>query len=227
MHFRALATDYDGTIAHHGAVDTATIDALCAFKNSGRKVLLVTGREMHDLRSVFSEIPLFDRIVAENGGVLYNPEKNEERLLAPAPPETFIDALREASVKSLSVGKVIVATQEVYLGVVEKAICECEVDLQIILNKGSLMVLPSGITKATGLRAACDDLGIEPSSVVAVGDAENDLVFFKACGYAAAVANALPEVKAAADITMVGDHGTGVRELIGQLLKREEALSKR
>ena len=223
MNFQALATDYDGTIAHNGTVDTATIDALCDFKNSGRKVLLVTGREMHDLKSVFSEAALFDLVVAENGAVLFNPANDEERALAPAPSEPFVEALRRAGVTSLSVGKVIVATQEVYLGVVEKAIRECGVDLQVILNKGSVMILPAGINKATGLRAACDDLGLELSGLVAVGDAENDLAFFEVCGYAAAVANALPEVKAAADMVTNADHGAGVRELIRQLLQPEKS----
>src|SRR5690348_7569662 len=120
MRFRALATDYDGTIAHHGMVDPATVDALCQLKESGRKLLLVTGRELPDLFNVFSEVDLFDRVVAENGALLYNPETEEQRALATPPPSGFADCLRRLGVKSLSVGRVILATQEIYSGVVEQ-----------------------------------------------------------------------------------------------------------
>src|SRR5436190_20800535 len=99
MQYLALATDYDGTIAHHGVVDPATLEALAEFKASGRKLVLVTGRELSDLFNVFSEPGIFDRIVGENGAVLYDPATQEKRLLAQAPPETFANRLRELGVK--------------------------------------------------------------------------------------------------------------------------------
>lgn len=55
---------------------------------------------------------------------------------------------------------------------------------------------------------------ISPHNVVGVGDAENDHSFMHACGCAAAVANALPMVKEAADICLSGDQGDGVIELV-------------
>ncbi len=45
MYFVALATDYDGTLAEDGVVAKTTLDALRLFKQSGRKLILVTGRE--------------------------------------------------------------------------------------------------------------------------------------------------------------------------------------
>src|SRR4051812_4525728 len=53
MRYLALATDYDGTIAHDGVVDDATLDALRRLRESGRRVLLVTGRELDELLGVF------------------------------------------------------------------------------------------------------------------------------------------------------------------------------
>ncbi len=60
MYFLALATDYDGTIAAEGVVDSATLSALAAFKKTGRRLVLVTGRELDDLKRVFSELHLFE-----------------------------------------------------------------------------------------------------------------------------------------------------------------------
>ena len=77
MRYMALAVDFDGTIAHDGLVAPATIDALRQVAASGRKLLLVTGRELDELLSIFPDITLFDRVVAENGALLYRPATGE------------------------------------------------------------------------------------------------------------------------------------------------------
>lgn len=220
MKFKALATDYDGTIAHHGAVDAATIEALEKFKEQGGKLMLVTGREIPDLLSVFSEPAIFDLIVAENGALLYWPMQQRERLLAEPPPRTFADKLREKGVKQLSVGRVIVAAMEIDQQLIQDSIEELKLDLRIIPNKGSLMVLPSGVHKGTGLAAGAEELGLHSTEIAAVGDAENDLTFFRAAGYSCAVANALEAVKSEANWLAPSGHGTGVAEFIDHLLSR-------
>src|SRR5215813_4465231 len=99
MRYMAVATDYDGTLARDGQVAPATLAALEALKASGRKTILTTGRHLDDLRRVFPKIDLFDRIVAENGAVLYDPASREETLLAEEPPAELLNALRRAGVK--------------------------------------------------------------------------------------------------------------------------------
>jgi HAD superfamily hydrolase (TIGR01484 family) len=218
MRYVALATDYDGTIAHHGHVDAVTIAALQRLRESGRKLLLVTGRELSDLLRVFPEAGIFDLIVAENGAFLLYPLSREVRMLASPPPQSFPQLLRQRGVNQLSVGRVIVATQEQYETVVRQTIAELGLDLQIILNKGSVMVLPYGVDKASGLRAALDELALPLDAVVGVGDAENDYAFLEICGCSVAVANALQSVKDRSTFTTASGHGTGVCELIEQLV---------
>src|SRR5688500_15617079 len=98
MRYLALCCDYDGTIAHHGAVGDATIGALERLVASGRHLVLVTGRELDDLHRVFPRLDLFERIVAENGALLYTPATREERLLADAPSPALVQALQERAV---------------------------------------------------------------------------------------------------------------------------------
>ncbi|HEX7837777.1 MAG TPA: hypothetical protein VF469_09955 [Kofleriaceae bacterium] len=43
-----LAADYDGTLAHHGWMDAAVWAALRRLRDSGRKAILVTGRELDE-----------------------------------------------------------------------------------------------------------------------------------------------------------------------------------
>ena len=73
MTYRIIATDYDGTLAHDGRVDAPTLDALREARGSGIRLVMVTGRELPDLFGTFEHADLFDRIVAENGALLYDP----------------------------------------------------------------------------------------------------------------------------------------------------------
>jgi HAD superfamily hydrolase (TIGR01484 family) len=104
MFFVALAVDYDGTVARNGRVDAATVAALEEIKKSGRKLILVTGRDLDDLQGVFPEIGIFNLVVAENGAVLFDPDTKKEELLAAAPAEKLIGYLQHRKVAPLSVG---------------------------------------------------------------------------------------------------------------------------
>jgi HAD superfamily hydrolase (TIGR01484 family) len=219
MRYLALACDYDGTLATHGQVDTNTIAALERVIASGRKLLLVTGRELHDLLKVFPRVDLFERVVAENGALLYRPQTREEKVLAEPPPAEFIEALRRRNVAPLSVGRSIVATWHPHETTVVEVIRELGLELQVIFNKGAVMVLPSGVNKGTGLMTALRELRLSPHNVVGVGDAENDHAFLSICECSVAVANALEPLKQRADIVTQGDHGAGAVELIEPLLK--------
>lgn len=217
MRYRALATDFDGTIAHDGVVDAATLEALTRARDAGLYLLLVTGRELPDLFNTFDHVPLFDRVVAENGALMYTPATGLVRQLAPPPPLPLLDRLLEDGVP-LSVGASIVATVEPHEHAVLAAIRDLGLEWHVIFNKGAVMVLPSGITKATGLAPALEDLAVAPEDTVAVGDAENDHAFLAMCGLKVAVSNALPALKALADVVTVGARGDGVTELIDALL---------
>ena len=219
MHYLALAADYDGTIAEHGSVSADTCNALRHLKDSGRRLLLLTGRELSDLKHAFPELAIFHRVVVENGAVVYDPTSGDERVLAQPPPAHFVERLMERGVEPISVGRSIVATWEPHETTVLSVIRELGLELQIIFNKGAVMVLPAGISKASGLQAALMEIDISPHNVVAVGDAENDHAFLRACGCAAAVANALPIIKEESDLVLSGDHGAGVRELTRRIIE--------
>jgi len=214
FHCSALATDYDGTLATHGTVDEATRSAMRRFRDSGRKVILVTGRRLVELAEVYPHFDDFDAIVAENGALLYWPKDQREELLAEPPPAEFVQLLVNADVRPLELGKVIVATMEPYHNVVLEAIRTLGLELHVIFNKGSVMILPSGINKATGLKRTLKVLGIPREQVAGVGDAENDHTLLDFCGLSAAVANALPALKERANIVLGGRHGEGVTELM-------------
>jgi len=218
MRYHALATDFDGTLVHNGNVTSNTIEALKKLVASGRQLVMVTGREIPDLKAVFSELNLFRWVVAENGGLLYDPATTKELVLGPAASEKLVSTLRDRGVQSISVGKSIIATWSPYEQIVLSAIRELGLELQVIFNKGAVMVLPAGVNKATGLEIALKEMKLSRHNVVGVGDAENDHSFLQIVEFSAAVSNALPGLQDAVDLILPLSHGEGVEFLIEQIL---------
>lgn len=218
MRYLCLTCDYDGTIARDGRVSPSTVEALKRVSMSGRKLVLATGRELDDLLAAFPEVSMFDRIVAENGALLYRPETKEQRLLAEAPSRKFVDELVKRGVSPLSVGQAIVATWHPNEATVLEVIRTLGLELQVIFNKDAVMILPSGVNKGTGVGVALEELGLSAHNVVGAGDAENDHAFLALCECSVAVANALPALKERADIVTSASHGAGVEELIEKIL---------
>src|ERR1043165_9682513 len=114
MRYHALACDYDGTIAWDGVVNAKTIAALEEVRKTGRTLILVTGREVDGLEQVFPRLDVFDRVVAENGALLYRPSTKEEKVLAEAPSKEFVQKRIAKGAERVSVGRVIVATWTPY-----------------------------------------------------------------------------------------------------------------
>jgi len=214
----ALASDYDGTLAHNGIVEDATIQAIERLIDSGRSLILVTGRELPDLQSAFPRLDLCQRVVAENGAVLFNPATREKRILARRPPQSFVHDLRGRGVPGISAGEVIISAGRSHETQIMEAIRDSGSDLRMIFNKESVMILPPGINKMTGLDAVLREVNLSPRNLVGVGDAENDHAFMEACGYSVAVANATPALKEMADFVTQGNRGAGVVELIDKLI---------
>src|SRR5215475_6632640 len=223
MRYHVLAADYDGTLAHDGRIADTTWAALHRLCDSGRKLVMVTGRKLEDVLSLIREPELFARIVAENGALLYRPVSQEIRMLAEPPPPRFVAELRARGVAPLVIGRVIVASREPYQDTVLHAIHDLGLELQVIFNKGAVMVLPTGINKATGLAAALGELGLSPRNAVGVGDAENDHALLVACERGVAVGNALPALQDTADLVTAGANGDGVAELIDRLVASDLA----
>jgi phosphoglycolate phosphatase (TIGR01487 family) len=220
--FRMIACDYDGTIAVEGAMSSVVERALADAKGSGFSIALVTGREFDDLKTVCKQLDMFDLVVAENGAVTYFPETGIATDLATPPSSSFFAELTREKI-SFSAGRIVVGIGSAEAERVRTIIRDLRLQLEIILNRDSAMILPAGINKATGLEEGVRRLGIRLSHVIAVGDAENDIPFMGACGYAVAVANAIDSVKAVADTITDEPNGEGIARFINNRLLRPTA----
>jgi len=217
MRWKALATDFDGTLAEDGVVAEETKKTLAELRGSGVAIVLVTGRELSDFD--FLEMPLtaFDLVVAENGASLFDPARETLVQFGEPPPAEFARELLRRGAAPVSVGRSIVATVEPYEIEALEIIRDMGLEHQVIFNKGAVMILPPGVNKASGLVAALERLKLRLEDTVGVGDGENDNAFLQICGLPVAVANALPAIKEKAAFVTGAPSSEGVRELIGRL----------
>lgn len=222
MRYTAIALDYDGTIARDGEVSAHVLDGLVRLRATGRKLLLVTGRELEELLGIFPGIDVFDRVVAENGALLYRPADGSRKELGEPPPEALVACLRASGIP-LAVGYTILATIRPHETTVLEAIADQGLEHQVIFNKGAVMVLPPGCNKASGLRHALAELGLSPRNLVAAGDGENDHAMLDMAEYSVATANAIATLKDAADRVTHETHGEGVLEIVADLIETDLA----
>jgi hydroxymethylpyrimidine pyrophosphatase-like HAD family hydrolase len=220
MRYLALALDYDGTAASDGKLSDAASSAIERLRTSGRRVVLVTGRRIGDLLRVLPRSTLFDLIVAENGAVIYDPRSREQIPLAAPLPARFAERLRERGVP-LRRGCCGGRDPHPHGGVMLEVIRELGLEIHVIFNRGAVMALPPGINKATGLDFAVRRLGMSRHEIVGIGDGENDHSLLEYCECGVAVANAVESLQEIAAFVTRGANGTGVSELVDELIKND------
>ncbi|HJT20483.1 MAG TPA: HAD hydrolase family protein [Nitrospira sp.] len=227
MRFAAVAVDYDGTLATDGVVQPATLDALERCAASGRKLILVTGRILRDLLAILPAERMWSRIVAENGAVLYRPATRERLVLGDPVPSRLVEALQRKSVRPLQTGESIIETVKPHEVSVLEAIRDLGLEHHVIFNRESVMVLPPGVTKASGLKAALHDLQLSPHNTVGIGDSENDHALFQSSELSVAVNNAISTLREAADVVTDEADGAGVAQVLTSLVTDDLAQAAR
>ncbi len=84
-------------------------------------------------------------------------------------------------------------------------------------NDSLLEIAAAGVSKASALARVCSERGIDRRDVMAFGDMPNDLPMLEWAGHAVAVANAHPDVLAAADEVTAGNDDAGVARVLERL----------
>ena len=90
---------------------------------------------------------------------------------------------------------------------------------QLILSSslpGNLEINAPGATKGDALLALCQALGLDPACAVAFGDGTNDLTMIRNAGIGVAMANAEPELLAAADLVAPSNQEDGVSQVLSR-----------
>jgi HAD superfamily hydrolase (TIGR01484 family) len=138
--------------------------------------------------------------------------------------EHFLDAHRDDAVgddlEAVGAGKLLARApdveQEVFLARVSEVVGD-RAELGFSGAVGLAELTPRGVTKASGLESWCTERGIAARDVWACGDMPNDLPMLAWAGRALAVANAHPDVLAAADEVIGSNDDDGVAQVLERL----------
>ena len=218
MNLSVVVLDYDGTIAHNGLLHPEVRAAIAEIRASGLTVVLATGRILRDLQRLLGDLRLVDAVVAENGAVLAFPESGRSTAFGAA-PASFVESLRRRNVQ-VAVGECVVETDASAAPIVLDLVRQMELPLVLAFNAGRLMVLPQGISKATGLNAALRALRLSEHNAIAIGDAENDHAMLTACEVGVAVSWGSPALREVADQLIEGDGPAAVADYLRRLCPR-------
>lgn len=208
---QAVAVDLDGTIAHDDQVHSTVLNALDECRDAGTATILVTGRIESELEDDFPGLLAhFDAAVLENGALL----AADGRRTALARVDPLLAQRLRDLIPSIRQGVAILACGLTDMPVALEAIDLLGLDAQLVHNRAELMVLPSGVSKGTGMRMALAELGISAHNCVAIGDAENDLSMLAAAEIAVAAPGAVASVVRAADIVLSGSAEDAISDFL-------------
>lgn len=211
----AFATDYDRTLTGPDLEEVpAALRALRACRKSGVKIIVVSGRPFEWLRDRMADEA--DVLVAENGCIVWADGRDVE----PRPPRAVFPDEVDFAIER---GDVVVSVAREDAPRLQRLIDELAVDRVLVPNKDRVMALPPGVDKSAGVLAALRYLGIPPEACVAAGDGENDIALLEAVGYGIAVANAVPQLKDAADHVTAEPGGLGIAAWLRDQALRQEA----
>lgn len=242
--------DIDGVLNEHGGnILPESVAAIALLRSKGIRVCYASGKHAWYVHGglVWSGILDDDTyIVAENGGVVYDP--HSRRTLLEEKYINDVGTLRSIyrNLRSRSEGFATFAGIRVWEEPKETLFClfpERTEDvpqlakhlrelvelnglrLSVVENPDSVDVLQEGINKATGLRYICDWLKLDFGEIMAFGDSYNDVEMLSAVGYPITVANGVEKVKNIVRIrsgyVARGKYGIGVLEAVNHFIQTE------
>ncbi len=218
MYCRVFVVDFDGTGARGAALAPEVEVALRQARARGYAAILATGRLLEDLHHLGVDLGVFDAVVAENGCVVWLPAHDRLVREADPPPPEFLDRMRAAGIP-FYVGTVLVGTWQEWAGEALGLVREAGLDLQLVFNRGALMIVPSGVTKETGVRRALLELGRSARNAVAFGDAENDLPLLRAAEIGVAARGSVASVLRTADESLSHPGPEGVAQFVRRIVE--------
>ena len=214
-----IVTDYDRTLTDENLqLYEPVLESLTRLRRDyGIKVIIASGRKLGFLLEALDKFHLVDAIVGENGAILHFPQLASTINLGDG---TKIKAALRASSVPIDEGEVVVSAKRAYEEDVKKIIKERRLRVEIQYNRDDLMLLPSGLNKAAGVKEVLSRLGLSDAKLICIGDAENDIPLFEIANIRVATANALPAVKNKADAVCMGVGGVGVAHFLDYLTSK-------
>lgn len=223
--------DIDGTITENGGgrIHLGALSALRYLKNQGHYVIFVTGRSSLEayMLAVFGGTTKVS--VGENGGCITTGDYQHELLgdineckAALQIIKTKVANVQEKPVFPRMTEVVLERTFDINLA--KKIIQENKMSVSIADSQYAIHINSKGVNKGVGFKKVMEQLEIDSSDVIAIGDSITDVALFEVAGTSIAVGNADDYVKSKATMTAAANAGDGVIETLNTLaVKNYEA----
>lgn len=226
-----IVLDIDGTLLDREGVIPEMIHLVRELERSGMTVSLASGRTLPNITPIHQSLGISGFIVGENGGMVWDSAQGYPiKALADGsrPREaaqwlgTQIEGLNPEGIESNRWRETEWCLTEVEdWREVRDAIASSEwSDISVVPTGFAVHLTIPGHDKASGLRVAFEQRGIDPVRVIACGDAPNDIPMFDLVGFSVSVSENYPEVVQAADLVTDAHGKEGSLELLKALCER-------
>ena len=226
-----IVLDIDGTLLDRQGIIPEMIYLVRELERKGMVVSLASGRTLPNITPIHQSLGISGFIVGENGGMVWDSGNGHPiKALADGsrPKEaaqwlgTQIEGLNPEGIESNRWRETEWCLTEVEdWEEVRDAIASSEwSDISVVPTGFAVHLTIPGHDKASGLRFAFEQRGIDPSRVIACGDAPNDIPMFDLVGFSVSVSRNYPEVVQAADLVTDAHGKEGSLELLKALCER-------
>ncbi len=217
---RCFAADVDGTIADYtGRIDLDAAATLRRLDDLGYPVIFVSGRSAWELYMLAAYIGTTLLSVGENGGVI-STSPSDIRLLGDNSYGLMAYDYLSKRIKDVEIKPTMPRFTEVVLkrsfdlDEGRKILDESSLPVKMVDSTFAYHISNRDVSKGNGLKIALQQLGINPSETVAIGDSDTDISMFETCGYSIAVGNATEGALKHAKYKVNGQLGAGLIEAV-------------
>ena len=231
--FEMIIFDIDGTLLDIEGFQEELIPLIRKIEQLGYTISLASGRTLPNVTPIQQSLAVSGFVVGENGGMVWDTHAGfpiqalaDGRRAREAANWLAgeIDGLDPAGIESNRWRETEWCLKEIgNYEVMRDAIAASQYnDLSVVPTGFAIHLCIPGLDKSTGVDFALKQRGIDPSRVIAVGDAANDIPMFELCGFAVAVNDEHDGVADAADIITEQRGTSGTIEFLKQFIQAVE-----
>ncbi len=203
-----VVTDVDGTLTDRARhLDPAAIAQVRALEAAGIPVLLATGNALPIALALQRSLGLTGPILAENGGILYDPVRDPSRIVRLADPRPARVAYRRLRASGLPVRRLLTDRWRETEVVLEPSVSAASVRRAVkgvpvrVEHSGyAIHLMAPGAGKLPALRTALAARGRTVADAVVLGDGDNDVAMLRAAGLGVSFPNGSARARSAARI---------------------------
>jgi phosphoglycolate phosphatase len=232
---KAIAVDINGTITDSDKeIHLGAIAALREIESLGIPIILTTGNVRAITYGLWRFIGASGPMVCENGGVIWHPKWDAPMVRADGARAREAALMLEEKLNLDSQGITTNAWRESEwclfpdenLNKINEVISTSVFsDLSIVKTGFAIHLMEPQLSKGQGLSIALDKMGINPSEVLAIGDAPNDISMFNLVGHSIAVGGCFEELAAVAKVISPFERGDTFQPVCDAIIKNISLLN--